>query len=390
MIERPEYRYIDADNHFYEPVDRFFSYFDKKTIEKGFRIETIDNERRLFVGDKPMFSSPQMFLDHPMAPGSHLEVFTTGRFDHEVHDTHGSLPMETPEWTDRDARLKAMDAQNVEAGIFYGSLGLLPEDQLAEQGDNETFYNYLRGYNRYVEEEWGFDYQNRIFGAPLLALEDRDRAIEELEYVLSRGARVILITPRPNAQRQSPADPYFDPFWARVNEAKVTVVVHIGMSAYHYVGQGAAWGEDPTPSVVEWTRFQRFLAIQDRPIMDFLGNIIFRGLFQRHPNLRVLSVENSTSWLPYFMRKLEEEHDHPFSSLETFKQHVYHTTMSTDDIGEAIKLVGDDRIVLGSDFPHPEGPTEPDAFLKFLDGVEESSARKFLRGTNADLLSLTA
>ena len=389
-MERPDYRYVDADNHFYEPVDRFFSYFDKQTIEKGFRIETIDKERRLFVGDKPMFSSPEMFLDYPLAPGSHLEIFTTGRFDHDVQASHASLPMETPEWTDRDARLKFMDAQNVEAGIFFGSLGLLPEDQLAEQGDPDTFYKYLRGYNQYVEEQWGFAHQNRIFGAPLLALEDRDRAITELEHVLSRGARVILITPRPNAQRRSPADPYFDPFWARITEANAVVAVHIGMSAYHYVGQGAAWGEDPFPSVIDWTRFQRFVALQDRPIMDFLGNIIFNGLFQRHPDLRVLSVENSTCWLPYFVRKLKQEHDVPFSSLETLKRHVYHTVLTTDDIEEAIELVGEDRIVFGSDFPHPEGPTEPEAFLQLLDGFEETSVHKFLRGTNADLLSLTA
>ena len=93
MMERPNFRYIDADNHFYEPVDRFFSYFDKRTMEKGFRI---DKERRLFVGDKPMFSSPENFMDYPLAPGSHLEIFTTGRFDHEVHESHSALPMEVP------------------------------------------------------------------------------------------------------------------------------------------------------------------------------------------------------------------------------------------------------------------------------------------------------
>ena len=165
---RPEYRFIDADNHYYEPPDRFFAYFDSRTQKEGFRVE---DDHRLFVGDEPMFSAPESPMSVPTTPGSHLELFTTMRTNAAV-PTYDVLPFDVPEFCSRDARLKAMDKHNVEAGIFYGGLGLLPEDQLAERKGPDLLYRHIRGYNRYAEEEWGFAHQNRIFAAPLLALDD--------------------------------------------------------------------------------------------------------------------------------------------------------------------------------------------------------------------------
>ena len=381
---QPDYRFIDADNHYYEPVDRFLAYFDSGTLKEGFRV---DDENRLFVGDEPLYSGPESPMALPLTPGSHLELYTTMRMNAAV-PTYDVPATEVPEFCSRDARLEVMDAQNVEAGIFYGSLGLLPEDQLAERKGPDLLYRHIRGYNRYAEEEWGFAHRNRIFAAPLLALDDLDRSLAELREVLGRGARVIQLTPRPTIERRSPGDPHFDPFWARVSEAGVLVAVHIGMNAYYYVQQSGFWGENGLASLAEWTPFQRLVAMQDRPIMDFLGALILHGLFERHPKLRVLSVENSVSWLPYFVRKLEQVVELPFSPIETFKRHVYHTPVFTDDIRQAMDLVGDSQIVFGSDYPHPEGPAQPSQFIQRLEGVPEMAAHRFLRATNASLLGL--
>ena len=89
----------------------------------------------------------------------------------------------------------------------------------------------FRAFNRWLVEDWGTAYQNRIFAAPYISLADVDEAVAELEWALDQGARTVVIraaAPRSTAGPRSPSDEMFDPFWARVNEAGITVVVHAG------------------------------------------------------------------------------------------------------------------------------------------------------------------
>ena len=110
--------------------------------------------------------------------------------------------------------------------------------------DAELSGAVLRAFNRWLEDDWGYAYQDRIFAVPLLSLLDVDEAVRELERVLDAGARLVHLKCGP-VEGRSPADPHFDAFWARVNEAKVPVVFHIGDAGYNELF-GAAWGEDPT------------------------------------------------------------------------------------------------------------------------------------------------
>jgi predicted TIM-barrel fold metal-dependent hydrolase len=83
-----------------------------------------------------------------------------------------------------------------------------------------------RAFNRWIEEEWGYAYADRIFCAPYISLLLVDEAVQELERVLALGARLIQIRLGAVAGR-SPAHPDFDPFWARVQEAGLPVALHI-------------------------------------------------------------------------------------------------------------------------------------------------------------------
>ena len=94
------------------------------------------------------------------------------------------------------------------------------------QPDIEAAIHILRAFNRWLEEDWGFAYQNRIFGVPFLTLSDVDQAVEELDWCLEHGARVVSIRNGPAftpAGTKSPADPMFDRFWARVAESGIVV-----------------------------------------------------------------------------------------------------------------------------------------------------------------------
>nr|MDT0665421.1 amidohydrolase family protein [Micromonospora sp. DSM 115978] len=105
--------------------------------------------------------------------------------------------------------------------------------------DVELTYASLRAFNRWLEEDWGYATEERIFAVPMLSLLDLDHAMAELRRVLDAGARLVHLRPGPVGGR-SPAHPEFDPFWATLAEAGVSVVFHVSNSGYN-LSYGALW-----------------------------------------------------------------------------------------------------------------------------------------------------
>ena len=121
-----------------------------------------------------------------------------------------------PEFLDRDLRLKLLDEQGVaKAVVFPRSLALAAEKYLG--GDVEALYANINSYNRWYNEAWGFNYEDRLYATALLSLRDLERGIESVEYVIDHGARVVLLLPIGPAYGRSPGDPYFDPTSRRWN-----------------------------------------------------------------------------------------------------------------------------------------------------------------------------
>src|SRR5262249_26732568 len=134
-----------------------------------------------------------------------------------------------PEYRDRDARLKTLDDHGLEAAWLFPTLGVLYEELLKHDPGAVTIL--FRAFNRWLDEDWGFAYRERLFAAPYVSLADVGWAVEELEWALTRGARIVCLRPAAvwtASGPRSPADPSFDAFWARVEEAGITVVAHAG------------------------------------------------------------------------------------------------------------------------------------------------------------------
>src|SRR5690606_19518447 len=150
-----------------------------------------------------------------------------------------------------------------EAIWLFPTLGVLYEQLLLP--DIEAVTKVFTGFNRWLDEDWGLAYRGRIFAAPYLSLCDVAWACAELEWALARGARVLCMRPAAAWTRdgpRSPADPVFDPFWARLNEAGVTLVIHAGDSGYSTNGYAddrfSAFGQSAAdgyvrPSIKGWS-----------------------------------------------------------------------------------------------------------------------------------------
>ncbi len=230
--------------------------------------------------------------------------------------------------------------------------------------DTPVAYANIHSFNRWFDETWDFD-GDRISPTALLSFRDLDATVAELDHVLERGARVVLFPTGPAGGR-SPGDPYFDPIWARLDEAGVLVAFHI-MEHWYNEHIAPAWGQEPTPAPWHMSAWQWQNTYGQRPIEDTLSALIFDNLFGRFPNLMVLSSEFGAAWVPHFVEHMDKSRgmgrNGPWIGgplrerpSEIFRRHVRVAPYPEDDVVKIVTDLGHaDSIVMGSDYPHAEG-----------------------------------
>jgi len=379
------YPFFDADNHYYEPADCFVNWVEPRYRDRALRIEKqTDGSEQLFFGDAPLLNDGTSFVgDRCVKPGALREM---------LRSQQGGLPSDAAteptrrEFLDRDARLALMDVQGLESIFLFPSFAVMIEYWM--QHDVELLYACFDGFNRWLDETWGFDHRGRIYAAPVISLRDRDLAVAQLDGALARGARVIAMAAGP-AYGRSPADPHFDAFWARANEAKLAVVYHIGESGY-LDRYSVDWGEPANPRSYARSAFQWASFFGDRPIMDTLSALILHNLFGRYPDVKVLSVENGSIWVPYLLKVMDKMkgmgRGGPWMGgyvegrpSEIFREHIWVTPYHEEDIGSLIDLIGAERVLFGSDFPHAEGLANPADFVEIVSDRSDEEIRRVMR-----------
>ncbi len=389
-VERAGWWFADADSHLYEPRDAFTRHMPAQHRHLAIRVERDGGDERIFVGDR-LFTFLAPLYDTVPVPGSLRSVLQQLKAG-VITDERLQEPMR-PEYEDPDARLAWMDEQRVEHAVVVPSLGGVVETYM-EDDALQTALN-LRAFNRWLDEEWGFARAGRIFTTPMVSLLDVDLAVDEIEWIRSRGARFVHLRPGPAGNR-SPADPHFDPFWARVQEAGITPVLHISESSYNR-HVSSRWSEDPHPSAWNISAFQWTVTYGDRPIMDTLAAMVLHNLFGRFPGLRVMSLENGAAWVPYLMAAMDKMKGMGRNSpwlggrvegrpSEIMREHVYVSPFHEEDHEPVVALMGAERVVFGTDFPHPEGVARPVDYLEGLTGFEPAVVRRIMRDNLVELI----
>ena len=364
-----DFRMFDCDNHYYEATDAF-----TRHVEPGFEKRTMQwaevaGRTRLLVAGKINRFIPNPTFDPVSKPGA-LDEYFRGRNPkgQGTAELSGALEPISPAYRDRDARLALMDRQQIEGAIFLPTLGVGMEQALIH--DPPATVAAFRAFNRWLDDDWGFAHKGRIFAAPVITMVDPEAAVRELEWVLGRDARFVLLLPGPivvNGVGHSPAESRYDPFWARVNEAGVTVLYHGGDSRYSsYL---ADWGENAETEAFRQNPFRSLAS--SSAIQDTFANALAHHLFHRFPNLRVAAVETGSDWVFHLFEKLKKSFGqtpfaYPEDPRETFRRHVWVSPFYEDELGELRKLIGSDRLLMGSDFPHAEGLAEPVTYYKDL------------------------
>jgi len=204
------------------------------------------------------------------------------------------------------------------------------------------------------------------------------------------AGRPVCDAQRRSGLRSLSADPYFDPFWSRLNEAGASVAYHIGEFWYNE-HIAPAWGLDPEPVFFEMSAWQWQHCWGERPIQETLSALVFGNLFGRFPNIHVVVSEFGAEWVPHFVRHMDKSRgmgrrgpwlggklkDRP---SVVFQNHIRVCPYPEDDVVKIVTDLGQsDSIVMGSDFPHGEGMANPAEFADLLEALPEDDRDKILR-----------
>ena len=384
-------RAFDADNHYYEALDAFTRHLDPKLGSRVIQWAEINGRKYHVIGGRVSRAVVNPTFD-PVSPAGALSSYfrgnPEGRFPQ--HYLREREPIR-PEYRDRDARLATMDDHELGKIWLFPTLGMVYEELLTH--DPEAIGIMFRAFNRWLEEDWGFAYEGRIFASPYVSLADLDVAVSELEWAIERGARHVVMRPAAPTTllgQRPPADTCFDPFWSRVDEAGITVVVHAadsGYTSHGYAVDGfaATFEGANRPSIK--------MVVMERAIYDFLASLIFDKLFERFPNVRIASVENGSEFLGDLFHKLRSAGRKlpgwfAEDPVETFRRHIWINPFWEDDVNETVELMGADRVIFGSDWPHIEGMPRPLDYAVELKAFDDVAQRKILRDNAEELTTL--
>ena len=350
---------FDFDNHYYEAEDAFTRHADRSLRNRGIRWADIDGRRRLLVGGTVNSYIANPIFDPVAKPGALFDWYRGNPRRQGIVEAFGELEPIRPEYRDRDVRLKVMDDQGLDGMMLFPTLGVGIEDAL--EHDPEACAKSFAAFNRWLDDDWGYRYEGRIFAVPYIAARRAD-CCRGGTSTGDRGGRGCGQRPqRPRSPvpggRRSPFDPAYDEIWGLAAEAGVAVATHAGIDGTNHSSRcGNPVGPRARCSGHRCGASSRRVVA----VSDFYAAALCHKVFDRFPGLRFASVENGASWVPDMLHRLDDAAnrnpgffaEHP---RDPFGEHVWITPFWEDDVASLLDDVRADRLLLGSDWPHAEG-----------------------------------
>ena len=385
-------RILDADSHLMDRPDWLLSYVDPAVRP---RIEAIEKPIELRAPEHEMFLKKSEEYAQQRANNAAVATAAEGRLmEDKLYAAMGAF--------DPHERAKALDLLGFERQFVFATASLSAMGAV----ETDLAYAVARGHNRGMAEFCSVD--SRLLGVSWVPMNDAALAVAELDRVLEEGTGAVMVPTVPPADGPSPTHSTFDPFWARLEEAGVPFVLHVGFNlrptgGWNTVPRGYQFNERPPVKGLrpggETPDAYSFMAIHHPPSL-FLSYLIFDGVLERFPRLRGACIEQSATWVPSWMHQVDlavrgMSRLHPyFDDLtmrpsEYVRRQIKFTPFYFERIGWIIEQAGPEVLMFASDYPHVEGGNDPIAvFDKALEGVSEEVRERFFCGNMAELLGL--
>lgn len=365
MTKRP----ISADSHITEPPNCYIDF-----IDPAFRDRAPHLVRGTEKGD--VFMIPGMGTPMPvsLASGAGVPAEQLSIIGADFDKLHRGG------W-DSKARLADMDRDGVAAEMIYPSVGML----LCNHKDLDYKRACMEAYNRWLQT-YCAGAPERIFGLGQTAMRSVEEGIEDLRRIKEMGFKGAMLPGDPGVEDYDSR--IYDPFWEAAIDLKMPLSFHILTSR----ADGIKKHRGP--------RVNSFMSII-RGNQDIMGMLVFSGVFDRHPKLRIVCVEADAGWAPHFMYRMDhayKRHRHwmrgselPKMPSEYFRENIY---LTFQDDWTAFKFAGDmnhHRLMWASDFPHSDS-TWPNSQQVIAEQTAHMSADMrdaILHDNVADLYSLS-
>ncbi|MGH7863945.1 MAG: amidohydrolase family protein [Candidatus Binataceae bacterium] len=362
---------VDCDSHVMEPPDLWERYLEPQFRDRAIRIvkDPGDGMEVLMIDNQPLLKG--MLAGLGGANVERQKLFMPGQVSYlEGCPPASYLPQE---------RIRLLDQWGVNAGVLFPTVGIL-----WDVADHALAAAYARAYNNWVNDFAGHD-RRRMIPIAHLALQDPASALTELRRCVKLGFKGIFLPPEPiNGKRFSHSD--FDPIWRECEQAGLPVCLHVivrfnrapGLLGHFY-------------QVGEFRMVYGFALGGFAQIVPAMMTMIADGLFDRFPRLKVLCVEAGAGWAPYIMDRMDEKHEHfgwtfplKLKPSDYFRRNIWVVAEPQErTIAAVMELMGEDRVLWGSDFPHVDSTLEaPWLIRKSVEGLDEARRRKVM-GANA-------
>ena len=382
---------FDADQHMYETPDALTRYLPER-FARAVQFVQVGRATRIAILNRITEYIPNPTFERVAAPGAYEKFFSGQNVEGKsLRELTGRAIEALPAFREPAPRLAALQAQGVQESMIYPTLANLVEHSAAE--DPELVVAMIHALNRWMLETWGFTYEDRLYMTPVISLALVEDARRELDFVLQNGARAVLIKAAPvKGWRgwRSPALPEFDPFWADVEKAGVPVVLHASQPPLdEYINK---WEPPSSNSFTDMSAF-RWLVLGHREIADMISALLCHGTMTRFPKLRIASVENGSAWIRPLIEDLNGLYakmpqcfpEHP---VQVLRRNLWVSPFWEGSVADVVDMLGWDKVMFGSDYPHPEGLPEPKGYYKYAEGMDDRRARDFMGDNARRLLGL--
>ena len=369
------YKLISSDSHIVEPPDLWQERIDPKFKDRAPHMVADEETDQWYVDGNHKFGSVGVAGQAGQRFEDASKLSLKGRF--ELNVPRGG-------W-DPHAHVEDMDMDHIAGGAIF------PTEGLSTLGipDSDLLSAVFRAYNDWLAD-FCKPYPHRLKGIAMVNLDDVSEGIEEMERCAKMGMPGTMIATAPLEQRYD--HPIYEPFWAATQDLSMPLNLHAGcIRAKEWMPESLTEMINNDPVI--------FSSQLVHPVMTSLAAMIFGGVFERYPKLRVGAVEFEVSWVPYFLNRMDDTYKHRVAGYsghrfqgdalpsDFFRSNVF-VGFQEDDLGMQLRhIVGVDNLVWGSDYPHGEStfPKSREIVERILEGVPEDEKAKIAGGNCARL-----
>ena len=368
---------IDADGHLLEPPDLWDRYIEPKYRDRAMHVRKDDQGREYIEID----NRPSKLVRRGMPGGLGL-MDRLGGFVYEREPTGSPYVDNAPLGAmDPAERIERLDLEGLERCVLYPTLGVL---WIAECEDEELTQAYVRAYNRFIID-FCSDSGGRLIPIAQLSLGDPVAAEAELRRASADGVQGVWVPPF-TSTRMGVAHPDHERVFAAAAELGLPLGIHPAFDPF--------WARQTRFSEMQGAEHSFFEnVIAGDAVRHAFTSFFHYGTFAKFPDLQLIVLECGASWIGYWLDRMDALYASPQGLAvrgrlgqkpsDVFKQQCWISADPDETtLAGVISVVGEDRFMWASDFPHPDHPPDYITNLSALVSQLPESARRGLLGDN--------